>query len=113
MPTVKLELTEAEARILVSALNRAVGYNNPDDLSLTDEALTEFKATQEEEDTLRRKLQEAEDTFQVQTEGHPTPIPWPPTYQDLLNYLAEIIEQQFPESSPWTASTESAEPCPP
>lgn len=97
MPKVTLELTENEARILISALNRAVAYNNQESLSLTDEALTEFNSTQEEEDTLHRKLQDAESTFQARTEGlQALPISWPPTYQDILSYLAEILEQQLP-----------------
>lgn len=104
MPKVTLELTENEARIFVRALGIAASYMNSGEPF--DGILAEFNLTDEETEALRQKLQSANDAFRKRLSTKPgvgilviEPIDWPPTDEDLIEYLSETIEQQLPDET--------------
>lgn len=105
MPKITLELTENEARIMIRALEIAVSYINNGDPY--DGILKEFNLTEEETKALRTKMQARSDAFRRELSNIPgygelpiEPINWPPTDENLIEYLAGALRQQLPGKTP-------------
>jgi hypothetical protein len=104
MPTVTLELTENEARIIVATLNIAannLGDGLPFILEDTD---PEFNIPREHFEAFRPKLQACKDEFNRRLSRNPEmgdvrleTIPWPPTDLDIIEFLVDTLCSQLPE----------------
>jgi hypothetical protein len=102
MPKVTLSMTEKEARVFIRALDIAASYMNSGEPF--DGIVGGANLTEEETEALRAKMQARSDAFTRKLNKKPNvgnlpiePIDWPPTDEDLIEYLSGALEQQLPE----------------
>lgn len=102
MEEITLRMTENEAHVFIRALDIVVSSMNREPY---DGILNEIKLTSGEQAALHKKIQEQKDILMHQIgcsldplKGSISPIKWPPTDKDLIEYLSRALEYLIKQS---------------